>query len=69
MTKKTLEELRQEIQKEVPYVGRKPFSHNIIGLLLGAIHEKYGTQEANKAVLDFRLDKKGWKVLTEQEVQ
>jgi hypothetical protein len=56
----TLKEWRAEIRKNAPYVDVKPFSHNIINIALQAITEKFGKDEANKAVDDFHLERKGW---------
>ena len=58
--KKTLRELRASIKKEVKYVDKKPYSHNIISLTLGIIAEEFGKAEANKAIVDFKLEKRGW---------
>ena len=60
MTGKTLEEYREKIRKERKWVGKKQYSHNIIGLVLGMIADEYSQEEANKAVKDFRLTKLGW---------
>lgn len=57
---KTLTEYRREIRQQVPWIGIKPYSHNLIGLTLGCIAEEYGETEANKAIKDFGLDKLGW---------
>lgn len=56
----TLDELRLQIQREVPFVDKKPYSHNIISLLLKSIDVHYGRAEAIKAMKDFKLKKKGW---------
>ena len=55
-----LDEMREKIECEVPYVGKKPYSHNIISLLLSSIEGKFGRAEAIKAMKDFKLNKKGW---------
>lgn len=55
-----LEELRQRIKKEVPFVGKKPLSHNIIGLTLLEIERTYSRAEANKAIEDLGLARKGF---------
>jgi len=57
----TLEDLRDDIAQEVPYIDVKPYSHNIVGLLLQAIDNRFGKDEANKAIVDFRLERKGWR--------
>ena len=53
--------LRQHIAKEAPFIGVKSYSHNIVGLILSEIAEAYGDAEAEKAILDFKLYRKGWK--------
>jgi len=67
VTKYTLEEWRSKIKKEVPYVDIKPYSHNIISLALGAIHENFGIKESNKAIKDFKLEDLGWHELKDGE--
>jgi len=62
---KTLQEWRQEIKREVRFVGIKPYSHNIINISLEAIASKFGRDEANKAIQDFGLEKLGWKQIKE----
>lgn len=58
---RTLADLRDEIAQEEPYVDIRPYSHNIIGLLLKEIADRFGKDEANKAITDFRLERKGWR--------
>jgi len=57
---KTLEELREIIDNEVPFVDIKPYSHNIIGLALVTIAKRYGYDVANQAIEDFGLEDLGW---------
>lgn len=57
---KTLKELRESIRAEVGYVGIKPDSHNIIGVVLWQISAYYGDGQANKAIRDFGLEELGW---------
>ena len=57
----TQEEWRTRTKKEAPFVGKKPFSHNIISIALGAIDHDYGIPEANRAIVDFKLEKLGWR--------
>ena len=56
----TLSELRDRIRWEAPYVGRKPYSHNIIRIVLAEIEKNFGRAEANRAVRDFSLERKGF---------
>ena len=58
--KKSLNDWRETIDEEVPYVDVKPYSHNIISIALGAIANKHGQGEANKAIEDFGLKALGW---------
>jgi len=60
--KKPLSKYREQIENEVDYVDVRPYSHNIIGLILGFIAEHYGQAEANRAITDFGLDGLGWSV-------
>jgi hypothetical protein len=60
MPESTLDDLRDCLQREAPYVGIKPFSHNIVRITLVQIEQKFGRAEANKAVRDFRLKRKGF---------
>lgn len=56
----TLEEWREIIGREVGRVDKAPYSHNIISIALGAIGKNWGKDEANKAIVNFGLEKKGW---------
>jgi len=56
----SLDELRDRIRWEAPYVGRKPHSHNIVRIILAEIEKKFGRAEANRAVRDFKLQVKGF---------
>lgn len=58
----SLEFLRKSIAKEVPFVDIKPYSHNIIGILLGMIEKGYGRAEAINAMYDFDLEELGWSI-------
>jgi hypothetical protein len=41
-------------------VGKRPYSHNIIRLALAEIDRRFGRQAANKVVVDFKLESKGF---------
>ena len=56
----TLGQLRRRIKREAPYVGKRPYSHNIIRLTLAEIDQRFGRPAANKAVVDFNLENKGF---------
>ena len=59
-TPETLDGLRSRIEDQAPYVDVKPYSHNIIGILLSQLASSFGEAEANKAIRDFGLEGKGW---------
>ena len=61
MGKRSLEELKEIIDRERDFVDVKPFSHNIISLTLSEIANTYGEDEANKAIDDFDLEELGWR--------
>ena len=60
MTNTTLDEMKQTIKNEIPYVDVKPFSHNIISLELRMISEKFGQDVANQTIKDLKLDTLAW---------
>ena len=62
----SIEALRWKIAKEVPYVDIKPYSHNIIGLVLGMIEKAHGRSEVIKAMKDFDLEDLGWSIPEEK---
>jgi hypothetical protein len=55
-----LQELRDKISAERRFVGRKPYSHNIVSLLLQQIASEFGQPEANVAVRELKLKPLGW---------
>jgi hypothetical protein len=61
----SLDEMREKIECEVPYVDKNPYSHNIISLLLRSIANKFGRAEAIQAMKDFKLNEKGWVIPNE----
>jgi len=62
-----LAELRKRVKREAPYIGVKPYSHNIVRLTLAQIAQDHGRAEANKAVRDFDLESKGFNTEPENE--
>jgi hypothetical protein len=63
----TKEEIINKIKKEIPYVDVKPFSHNIIGLELNVLAEKYGQEEVEKIVRETNLKNIGWGYILEKK--
>ena len=55
-----LNEYRSKILKEIPMVDVKPYSHNIISLLLRGVCEKFGDDESDAIIRQYGLDKMGW---------
>jgi hypothetical protein len=51
---------RNALRREVPFIGLKPFSHNIVGILLQSAASKWGNPYANKLIDDFQLESLGW---------
>ena len=62
-----LKKLRETIRREAPFVGLKPYSHNLISVTLSLIDKNYGRAAANKAIRDFKLEAKGWKQESENQ--
>ncbi len=59
---KTVDDWRQAIKRECHYyVGIRPYSHNMISIALRAIHTLAGAEAANRAIIDFKLERLGWK--------
>lgn len=58
--KERLAELYAKIKKEVKFVDVKPYSHNIISLVLRTISKEFGYNEANEAIDKFKLNEIGW---------
>ena len=49
----TLSDIKLEIQHLNCNNG--PFSHNMVGLLLGVVDERFGEDEANRLILDLGI--------------
>lgn len=58
--KARLTELYASIKKEVEFVDVKPYSHNIISLILRTISKEFGYNKANEAIDKFNLASLGW---------
>ena len=63
----TLRQLRARAKREAPYVGIRPYSHNIIRLTLAQIEKDHGRAAANKTVRDFHLAAKGFNEESERD--
>jgi len=60
-----LAQLRDTIRREAKHIGRKPYSHNIVGLALQQIDREFSTTDANQAIRDFKLARKGFNEVAE----
>ena len=60
-----INELYDKIKKEIPYIGIKSYSQNIISLTLNIMSEEFGQEKANEAIVKLGLDKLGWCVYQE----
>lgn len=61
--------LVNKIDAEVDYIDYKPYSHNIIGLCLQQVAEKFGNKAANDLIEEFDLESQGWsKVLIDEDI-
>lgn len=67
--KKRLAELYTQIEKEVEFVDVKPYSHNIISLILRTISKEFGYNKANEAIDAFSLKSLGWQKQKEPNVR
>jgi len=66
---KTLQELREEIATARPHVFAKGAPHAIdnVARALRMISSRFGVAEANRAIVEFELDKLGWRPQQEEE--
>ena len=62
-TRIKLEEFYETIDDEIDFVDIKPYSHNIISLVLKQISDKFGKNTANETIDHFDLESLGWKKL------
>ena len=55
-TSKQRQKCINSIIKEIPYIGVKPYSHNIITINLMVIKNLVGIEKTKEIVLDLKLD-------------
>lgn len=60
-------EYYQKILYNARYVGIKPYSHNIVGMLLNAVAEKYSHKFSNLIIVEAELESLGWKQYQDPE--
>jgi len=56
----TIEEAREKIAAQVDYIDIKPYSHNIISIVLTRVSNVHSKEEANKLIDEFSLEDYGW---------
>lgn len=63
--KRTLKQLREDIEEQIPPLHisctSNNFNHNIISLTLRIIARDFSKRSANKAIRDFNLEELGWR--------
>jgi len=55
-----MNDARQKLKKEVRFIDVKPYSHNIVSLVLMGVSSKIGNTYANQLIDEFKLERKGW---------
>lgn len=68
-TKARLAEIKERIDKEIPFIDLKPYSHNIISLNLRLIAQEFGYATANEVIDELDLRDHGREPETELGVQ
>lgn len=63
---RTLEEYKEDIEKELETIDTKPYSHNLISLRLRAIDEKFGREKANEIIDELDLEIYGYQKIEEE---
>jgi hypothetical protein len=57
---KTKQDIINIIKREIPFVGKRPYSHNIINLELNILDERYGEKEVVELIKNTDLKILGW---------
>ena len=60
MAQKELNEAIKTIKQEIPFIDKKPYSHNIISIQLQLIDKKFGKDVVNNVIIDNHLRCYGW---------
>lgn len=64
----TKEDIISIIEKEIPYVDIKQYSHNIIGLALRNLNDLCGREAVVELVKTTELKNLGWGYILEEEI-
>ena len=60
LTEKDFNDLYNQVEEAIQYVDVKPYSHNIISIVLRQVDEKYGKEKVIEIFNDFNLEEYGW---------
>lgn len=61
MKENAFENLKEEIEEEIPYIDIKPYSHNIINLQLNRMAKDFGDEKTKEFIRNNEdLMAKGW---------
>tara|TARA_R100001460_G_scaffold7036_4_gene18239 strand:- start:201 stop:395 length:195 start_codon:yes stop_codon:yes gene_type:complete len=63
MDQTELHESIEIIQNEIPFIDKKPYSHNIITAQLQLIDKIFGKDTVNKVIIDNHLRCYGWRTV------
>lgn len=61
-----LKRLLLTIASEIPYIDKRPYSHNIIGMSLSIIGEKFNDKIVYLIIENTPLQERGWGYILEQ---
>lgn len=56
-----MENARNKLDEHVGDIDIKPYSHNIVSIVLLGVASKIGTDYANQLIDDYNLEELGWK--------
>ena len=56
----TLQEIKNKIWGEIPFINKRPYSNNIVGCYLRQIEKHYGQEEVVKLIKNSPLKNLGW---------
>ena len=63
----SLPKLRAKIKEEARFIDVRPYSHNLVSMMLRQMAKAFGRRAANQAIRDFRLKRKGYSEEPEDE--
>ena len=63
----TKEDVERLLEKEVPYIDLKPYSHNIVGITLSIAAKNFGKSYANALIDKYKLEELGWSKVYDED--